>query len=239
MAPHLSREMRERIIVWHYELHKSPPEIAQLASCSVRTVYNVLSLHRDFDTVDNPFAQPCGRSRALDTGDMTYIASLLDARPKMYLDELQSELALHRDLDVSLTTISRALRRLAINHKKVAAEAAERNELLRATWIAQNGDIPAEYFVWLDEAAVDDCTNQRTHGWAAMGQSCVCRETFIRGQRYSVLPALSADGIIALDIFEGSVNKERFVKFVEEQVVSTSGLQTLLSLFSVVCRLRS
>jgi transposase len=121
MAPHLSREMRERIIVWHYELQKSPPEIAQLASCSVRTVYNVLSLHRDFDTVDNPFAQPRGRSRALNTGDMTYIASLLDARPKMYLDELQSELALHRDVDVSLTTISRALRRLAINHKKVAA----------------------------------------------------------------------------------------------------------------------
>jgi hypothetical protein len=72
-----------------------------------------------------------------------------------------------------------------------------------------------------------------------MGQSCVCRETFIRGQCYSVLPALSADGIIALDIFEGSVNKEWFVKFVEEQVVSTSGLQTLLSLFNVVCRLRS
>jgi transposase len=122
IAPHLSREMQERIIVWHYELHKSPPEIAQLASCSVHTVYNVLSFHCDFDTVDNPFAQAHGRSHALDTGDMIYIASLLDAWPKMYLDELQSELALHRDINVSLTMISRALRRLAINHKKVAAE---------------------------------------------------------------------------------------------------------------------
>ncbi|KDQ54004.1 hypothetical protein JAAARDRAFT_104822, partial [Jaapia argillacea MUCL 33604] len=32
-------------------------------------------------------------------------------------------------------------------------------------------------------------------------------------QRFSVLPALSIDGIVALDIFEGSVNKDRFISF--------------------------
>ncbi|KIK76653.1 hypothetical protein PAXRUDRAFT_103740, partial [Paxillus rubicundulus Ve08.2h10] len=35
---------------------------------------------------------------------------------------------------------------------------------------------------------------------------------------YSVLPALCMDGIIALDIFEGSVNKERFLTFVHQQL---------------------
>ncbi|KIK81926.1 hypothetical protein PAXRUDRAFT_154919, partial [Paxillus rubicundulus Ve08.2h10] len=35
---------------------------------------------------------------------------------------------------------------------------------------------------------------------------------------YSVLPALSIDGIIALDIFEGSVNKDRFLAFIWNQV---------------------
>ncbi|KDQ61872.1 hypothetical protein JAAARDRAFT_86434, partial [Jaapia argillacea MUCL 33604] len=33
-----------------------------------------------------------------------------------------------------------------------------------------------------------------------------------------VLPALSVDGIIALDIFEGSVTKDRFISFVKEQL---------------------
>ncbi|KAI9059853.1 hypothetical protein FKP32DRAFT_1578970 [Trametes sanguinea] len=51
-----------------------------------------------------------------------------------------------------------------------------------------------------------------------MGQACVRRTTFLRGQRYSVLPALSVDGIIALDIFEGSVNKERFISFVQNDL---------------------
>ncbi|KAF9538412.1 hypothetical protein CPC08DRAFT_612093, partial [Agrocybe pediades] len=36
--------------------------------------------------------------------------------------------------------------------------------------------------------------------------------------RYSVLPALTSEGMIALDIFEGSVNKERFIQFITEQV---------------------
>jgi len=94
----------------------------------------------------------------------------------------------------------------------------ERNELLRATWQAEHGDIPAEYFVWLDESSVDDRTNQRPNGWAVSGCACVRRATFIRGQRYLVLPALTSEGYIALDIFEGSVNRERFIRFLEEQL---------------------
>ena len=92
--------------------------------------------------------------------------------------------------------------------------------MLRATWQAEYGDIPAEYFVWLDESSVDDKTNQRTGGWAPLGCACICRATFIQGQRYSILPALTCDRIIALDIFEGSVNKERFIRFLNEDLAS-------------------
>jgi hypothetical protein len=137
----------------------------------------------------------------------------------LYLDELQEQLFAARDKDISLATLSRAIRRLAMTHKRVSKTAAERNELLRATWQAMYGDIPAEYFVWLDESSVDNKTNQRNHGWADLGRACVRRATFIRGQRYSVLPALTSDGIIALDIFEGSVNKDRFMRFLNEDLV--------------------
>ena len=107
-------------------------------------------------------------------GDMNYIASLLDARPKISLNEIQEELLNRRDVFVSIPTLSRSLRRMDLMHKKVANSALERNELLRATWQAEYGDIPAEYCVWLDEASVDDLTNQRTAGWAEMGRACVC-----------------------------------------------------------------
>lgn len=56
-------------------------------------------------------------------------------------------------------------------------------------------------------------------GWAALGRACVRRETWLRGQRYSVLPALTSDGIIALDIFEGSVTKEKFIQWLKTHLV--------------------
>jgi len=63
----------------------------------------------------------------------------------------------------------------------VLKAALERNKLLHATWQAEYGDIPTDYFVWLDESSVDDHTNQHTDGWAAIGRACVRRVTFIQG----------------------------------------------------------
>ncbi|TEB20647.1 hypothetical protein FA13DRAFT_1589699, partial [Coprinellus micaceus] len=37
---------------------------------------------------------------------------------------------------------------------------------------------------------------------------------------YSVLPALGTRGILALDIFEGAVNKERFISFIRNDVAN-------------------
>ena len=47
------------------------------------------------------------------------------------------------------------------------------------------------------------------------------KNVFVRGTRYTILPALSLQGIIAVDIMEGSCTKEKFKEFVVSQVVST------------------
>jgi len=43
---------------------------------------------------------------------------------------------------------------------------------------------------------------------------------FVRGKRYTILPALTLEGFVAVDVFEGSCDKKRFVDFVLDQVVS-------------------
>ncbi|KAJ7903004.1 hypothetical protein B0H13DRAFT_1547304, partial [Mycena leptocephala] len=88
----------------------------------------------------------------------------LDANPNMYLDELQDKLWENREVDVTLSTLSRALKQIAIMNKTVTAEAIQRDEMLRATWQGVHGDTPMEYFVWLDESSVDNHTHQRTSG---------------------------------------------------------------------------
>lgn len=218
MPPHLPQSLRERIIEWKKTMDAK--EIAALAGCSLSTVYEVLRLHREYGTVNNPQAHLRPHPRILTFQDLAFIESILQANPALYLDEIQDRLLCQRGVDVSVATISRAIRRMAISWKKISIAAAERNELLRAAWQCKYGDIPKEYFVWIDESSVDDTTNQRRYGWSRVGTACVHCAAFVRGQRYSILPALTVDGIVAHDIFEGSVNKDRFIRFVEEELVS-------------------
>ncbi|KIK50741.1 hypothetical protein GYMLUDRAFT_141332, partial [Collybiopsis luxurians FD-317 M1] len=87
--------------------------------------------------------------------DKSYILSILQDNPALYLDEIQDKLWHNREVDVLLTTLSRTLHEMAITCKKVSYEALQRNELLCATWIGKYAHIPMEYIVWLDESGVN------------------------------------------------------------------------------------
>jgi hypothetical protein len=92
-----------------------------------------------------------------------------------------------------------------------------------------------EMLMFGDEAAKDERTLIRKFGHSKIGtrfasftdqyQSwlihtrCIQRKCFVRGKRYSILPILTLDGIIAYDIIEGPVTSERFVQFLQEHVV--------------------
>jgi len=98
--------------------------------------------------------------------------------------------------------------------------AAERNELLRSAFIAKigNGYVP-EQFVFLDESAKDERTLSRRYGYSYVGTKARSKVMFVRGKRYTILPALTIDGIVAVEVIEGSYNKKKFEDFICTQVV--------------------
>ena len=180
MAPPVSLELRERIIAWRYELHMSISDIMRLSSRCEKTVHNILKSFRENDNLfGHPVIERRGRKRLLDRDDLNYLESILRAEPGLFLDEVQEKLRIVRDVEVSITTISRTLNRLAITHKHIAKEAAERNEHLRATWQVSMAQYDPCQLVFVDEAGVDDQTNVRKNGWAPLGQACVRRTSFL------------------------------------------------------------
>jgi hypothetical protein len=202
---------------------KSYRELACLAGCSIGTISNILHFHYTFGQSTNPFSCQQGRSAMLNAGDMEFLNGLLEREPCLFLDELQDRLYNGRHKQASMATICRSIDKLNISRKRVTKQAAERNEYLRAIWegeMAQYDD--PDQFVFLDESSVDNKTGQRNNGRSHKGTPCVRRATFLRGTRYSILPALTVDGIMAIDIFPGSVDRERFLQFLHEQVVRTS-----------------
>ncbi|KAF5346415.1 hypothetical protein D9758_012768 [Tetrapyrgos nigripes] len=185
------------MIQWWKE-EKPISKIAKLAGCTERTVYALLSLYRTTGEVINLSALPYSHPRLLTLEDRAYIQGILDANPALYLDEIQDKLWDDREVDVSLATLSRALMQMAVTNKKISNQAAQHNALLEATWIGEFGSIPKEYIVWLDESGVDTGDHMQVNGWAPLGHACRRRAIFtLRRQRYSILPALTCDGIMA------------------------------------------
>jgi len=151
---------------------------------------------------------------------MAFIQSTINANPSIYLNELQKRLYDTQNIKISIATLSRALTSLEYSRKSLTKVSAERDEELRSVWeIAMSEYTKPEVFVFLDESAVDGKTVQQSHGWSKVRQPCVHRMTFHRGKRYSILPALTVDGIIGLEIFEGSVTKEKFLSFLRTHIV--------------------
>lgn len=93
--------------------------------------------------------------------------------------------------------------------------------MLRADYIYTIGtEYQAEQLIFLDESAKDERTLSRHYGYSFKNQVASQKVVFLRGVRYTILPALTLDGFIACDIMKGSCSKERFCTFVLSQVVS-------------------
>lgn len=221
MPAAITLELRNRIVAWHDELNLPIHEIIKLSGCSRSSVFRILCLQNEFGQPTNVLARPVGRRCVANPADLEYILGMLKARPTLYLDELRDGLWKERELYLSIPTLYRELRRLAVTHKAVTREASERDDMLRAVWQGEMGRYRAEQFVFIDESGIDGHTSRRRGGWADLGRACVCRTAFLRGKKFSILPALGITGIIALDIFEGAVNSERFIQFLRNDLVST------------------
>jgi len=115
----------------------------------------------------------------------------------------------------------RALHHLHYSRKCVTVHAMERDDLMRSAFMNRIADeVPSpDMLIFIDEAARNRRASARPKGWSLVGRRCVQRRHFIRGQRFSILPILTLDGIITYDIILGSVNSERFVQFLRELVV--------------------
>lgn len=89
--------------------------------------------------------------------------------------------------------------------------------------------------VYVDESRFDRRTATRTRAWAFRGERAFSKVFFLRGKRcvfinylpiltnciqisYSILPALSLDGILHVNVVEGAFNTETFNRFIAELI---------------------
>lgn len=229
---YVSQDLKARIPVLFYDQGYSAKEICGILGIKKSLVYQALAYFKAYGVAHNPLARKSGRRRLLSVADVNLVSALVNRRHTIYLDEIQDELYQERGVFVSIPTLCRTLRRLDFTRKIVSARALERNDLLRSAFMNKIADeVPdPNMMMFVDEAARNRRSSMRPRGWARMGMRCVQRRFFVRGDRYSILPILSLDGIITYDIIPGSVTSERFLHFLRELVVSDKPLILLSGL---------
>jgi transposase len=214
----VSRDLKARIPVLYYEQHYTVKEICDLLGIKKSLVYKTLDIYRTYGIAYNPHTRQSGRRRLLAITDMAFIYNLVEQRHCNYLDEIQNELFMHHGVWCSTPTLLCTLRRLHFSRKCVTAKAIERNDLLRSNFMLRVGqEIPDPSMVmFIDEAAKNERTPGRKRGWLLR---CIQRRAFVHGQRWSILPILTLDGIITYDIIPGSVTSRCFHQFLRDHVV--------------------
>ena len=73
-----------------------------------------------------------------------------------------------------------------------------------------------EQLVFADESHFNRLTLRRPYAWAKRGDRASRFEFQFRGSKYSMLPALSLDGILHLEVVENAVTGAAFRRFVED-----------------------
>jgi hypothetical protein len=158
-----------------------------------------------------------------------------------YLDELVAEMERLTGKQASVPTLWRSLKFCGIRRKKVQnmivffytfystdfffflqlqKKARERKKEQRNAFITRISRYTADQLVFLDKVAKDERTLTRQYGYSMINSRARKSIVFVRGKRYTILPALSLDGIIAFEIIEGSYTKDKFYDFILDHVVT-------------------
>lgn len=162
-----------------------------------------------------------GRPRLLNADAVADLHQLILETPSLFLDEISEWLALYHDQPISTTALHDNLRELGLTYKIIRKAAAERDEVARAEWLTHiTSTYTARQMVVLDESSKDGRTILRKYGRAPCGEDPFTELSLDRGIRYSILPALTVDGYIAVRVVEGSIDGAEFYDFVVNDVVS-------------------
>ncbi|CAD6954593.1 unnamed protein product, partial [Tilletia laevis] len=133
----------------------------------------------------------------------------------MYLDEVVDMLARYHDVKVHKTTVFRWLKKHNLTSKKLARKARQRDQRRRGVYAMYMTQFRPDQLVFADETHFNDRNALRTYGWAPTPQRASVSSDFTRGTKWSLLPALSQDGMFGAYITEGSITREKFLYWID------------------------
>ncbi len=208
-------DLRWRIIWLHIAHKNTPSEISHLMCISERSVWRYIALFQETGDV-KPKSYHHGPHRLLGDFEQLTLLRLIIQYPGIYLCELQEKLVENFGVRVGVATICRTLKFMGCTRQVLRHVAIQRSDSLRAKFMAKICMYDPSMFVWTDESGCDRRNSARKFGYSLRGIPPVDHRILVRGVRYSAIPVVSLEGVHDVYLLEGTVNGERFEKFVRD-----------------------
>lgn len=134
----------------------------------------------------------------------------------MYLDEIVRAIADLLEIQVSLSSVCRLLKRYGITRKKIRQVAQQRCYTLRVMYIVHIYNFDINIFVWLDETGTNKRDQLCKYGYALRGVTPRC---FQEGEESNAIASMCMEGLVALELVDGNVNGDVFYDFVRGSLI--------------------
>ena len=205
-----------------------PQDICDLLGISPRSLSRWGFNYELHGSTHPPLTYMAGRPQILDGDQVLSISEQLERAPEMYLDEIQDWVALTMETSISKVALCELIRDAGYTFKMLHKAASEQDEEERAAFRGwANDSVTAEMVVTADESSKDNRTIFRRWGQLVKGTSVGVRTGFTRGERYSILAAISVDGYVTTHVVIGLVDSHEFFNFILCKVVRSCHRQTL------------
>jgi transposase len=97
--------------------------------------------------------------------------------------------------------------------------AKQRDDDLREQFFADVSLYKPEMLIFIDESGSDNRDTLRKYGYSIRGKPPRSLKLLVRGERVSVIAALSNDGVETLRVVRGTVDGDTFLEFVERDLL--------------------
>jgi transposase len=210
-----SQDLRERILQTVDE-GKTQAPAAHLLKVSETTVKRYVRQRREKGHV-RPKPLP-GRPPTKRAALEATLQPQLEKQPDATLQEHCDTWEANAGIKVSISTMSRAIRRLRWTRKKKTLEASERKEEERQQWKEQTKGLEASKLVFLDESG-SNMALTRLYARAPRGRRARGSVPCNRGKNVTLIASLSLEGIGETLLMEGAANTQIFEIYVEQILV--------------------
>ena len=181
MAPRLPHAKLEMIRDMILSKSLTTSEMAKAAECSKRSIINISNNLRWFGNVKAPQTR-VGRRRTVTPSMLEALCDHLLEKPGLYVDEMAIFLWDEFCVQVTNSSLKRALASVGWSKKVARQRAKEQNADLRDFYLHNLSDFQSHHLVYVDESGCDKRIGFRRTGWSPLGVTPLQIANFHRDQ---------------------------------------------------------